>query len=119
MSEYDKLRAAIQKRANTNDEWDNAVHLCWEEMVTVFSEDMSKTICFLKNDCIVIHLPCTEQYSKSGDGKPSVGSNPTASAFAIRLMPYGFFIGNFIVISSHHTQSIVSMYVTREKPAKA
>ena len=51
MSEYDKLRAAIQKRANTNDEWDNAVHLCWEEMVTVFSEDMSKTICFLKNDC--------------------------------------------------------------------
>ena len=32
--------------------------------------------------------------SKSGDGKPSVGSNPTASAFAIRLMPYGFFISD-------------------------
>ena len=67
MIEYDKLRAAIRKRANTNDEWDNAVHLCWEEMVTVFSEDMSKTICFLKNDCIVIHLPCSEQYSKASD----------------------------------------------------
>ena len=53
MIEYDKLRAAIRKRANTNDEWDNAVHLCWEEMVTVFSEDMSKAICFLKNDCTV------------------------------------------------------------------
>ena len=51
MSEYDKFKAAIQKRANTNDEWDNAVHLCWEEMVTVFSEDMEKTICFLETDC--------------------------------------------------------------------
>ena len=35
--------------------------------------------------------------SKSGDGKPSVGSNPTASVLcAIRFLPYGFFMSESI-----------------------
>lgn len=51
MSEYDKFKAVIQKRATTNDEWDIAVHLCWEEMVSVFSEDIEKTIYFLESNC--------------------------------------------------------------------
>lgn len=51
MNEYDEFKSVIRKRAIINDEWDNAIHLCWEEMVSVFSEDMAKTICFLETDC--------------------------------------------------------------------
>ena len=51
MSEFDEFRAVIQKRANTNDEWDYGVHICWDEMISVFSEDMAKTIRFLETEC--------------------------------------------------------------------
>lgn len=52
MREFDKFRATIQKRTGTDDEYDYAVHLCWDEMISVFSEDMAKTIRFLETECM-------------------------------------------------------------------
>lgn len=79
MNEYDELKSVIRKRAIINDEWDNAIHLCWEEMVSVFSKDMAKTICFLETDCTA------SEYSWLSEVFESIAEKPQSREFISAL----------------------------------
>jgi len=46
-----KIRASIEKRIQTDDEWDEAVEKCWQEEAAILAEDMEKTINFLDHEC--------------------------------------------------------------------
>jgi hypothetical protein len=46
-----EIKAAIKKRAETNDEWVFGVEQCWKEEIEILSRNMQETIDFLKNDC--------------------------------------------------------------------
>ena len=46
-----KIRKAIAKRIQTDDEWEEAVEECWQEETSILTEDISKTINFLDHEC--------------------------------------------------------------------
>lgn len=45
------IRAAIQKRNSTDDEWDYGVNQCWNEEIEILSRNIEETIAFLENNC--------------------------------------------------------------------
>lgn len=45
------IRAAIQKRISTDDEWDYGVSQCWNEEIEILSRNIEETIAFLEKDC--------------------------------------------------------------------
>lgn len=47
----DEIRAAIVKRAATEDEWDYGVKQCWEEEIAILSRNIDDTIAFLESEC--------------------------------------------------------------------
>ena len=47
----EEIRAAIQKRASTDDEWPYGVEQCWNEEIDILSKDINATIDFLEHDC--------------------------------------------------------------------
>ncbi|MDO4443619.1 MAG: hypothetical protein Q4B69_07075 [Slackia sp.] len=51
MTSADTIRAIIEKRAATNDEWQAGVEKCWEELADVLTDDINVTRKFLLEDC--------------------------------------------------------------------
>ncbi len=51
MTSTDKIRAIIQERAATNDEWQAGVERCWAELTRALTEDIDATRRFLLEDC--------------------------------------------------------------------
>ena len=47
----EEIRAAIQKRTVTDDEWAYGVDLCCKEEIEILSCNIDDTIAFLENDC--------------------------------------------------------------------
>ena len=47
----DEIRAAIEERKKTDDEWEYAVEQCWKKEAAILSKDMQQTIAFLDNEC--------------------------------------------------------------------
>jgi len=42
----EKIRAAIEKRTQTDDEWEEAVDKCWQEETAILTEDINKPVLF-------------------------------------------------------------------------
>ena len=53
---YSDMHAIIAKRASVNDEWQDEVNRCWNEMVDYFSKDIERTNQFIKTDCTADEL---------------------------------------------------------------
>ena len=51
MSSTEKIRAIIEKRAATNDEWQDGVEECWADLTDALTEDVEATRKFLLEDC--------------------------------------------------------------------
>ena len=51
MTDYLKMKNVIAERVGIDDEDTAQVNNCWEEMVQIFSADISNTILFLDNEC--------------------------------------------------------------------
>lgn len=51
MTDTDIIRAIIQKRAATDDEWQEGVEKCWEELTDALTDDIITTRKFLLEDC--------------------------------------------------------------------
>ena len=51
MTSTEKIRAIIEKRAATNDEWQAGVEECWAELTDALTEDIGVTRRFLLEDC--------------------------------------------------------------------
>ncbi len=51
MTSTEKIRAIIEKRAATNDEWQAGVEKCWSELTDALTEDIEATRKFLLEDC--------------------------------------------------------------------
>lgn len=47
----EEIRAAIQKRISTDDEWTYGVSQCWSEEIEILSRSIKDTIAFLETDC--------------------------------------------------------------------
>lgn len=47
----DEIRAAIVKRAATEDEWAYGVKQCWEEEIAILFRNIDDTIAFLESEC--------------------------------------------------------------------
>lgn len=45
------IRAALQKRISTDDEWDYGVNQCWNDEIEILSRNIEDTIEFLENEC--------------------------------------------------------------------
>lgn len=45
------IRAAIQKRNSTDDEWDYGINQCWNEEIEILSRNIEETIAFLEYNC--------------------------------------------------------------------
>lgn len=45
------IRAALQKRISTDDEWDYGVNQCWNEEIEILSRNINDTIAFFENEC--------------------------------------------------------------------
>lgn len=45
------IRASIQKRILTDDEWDFGINQCWEKEIEILSRNIHDTIGFLETDC--------------------------------------------------------------------
>lgn len=45
------IRAALQKRISTDDEWDYGVSQCWNEEIEILSRNINDTVTFLETDC--------------------------------------------------------------------
>lgn len=48
---FNDYKEIIQKRAEINSEWYTEIEKIWSEMVTLFSNDIEKTILFIKTEC--------------------------------------------------------------------
>lgn len=46
-----RFKEVIQKRDNTDDEYDYGVEVCDKEEIEILSEDVPSTVAYLKNDC--------------------------------------------------------------------
>lgn len=51
MTNTEKIRAIIRKRAATSDEWQAGVEKCWAELTDALTEDIDATRRFLLEDC--------------------------------------------------------------------
>lgn len=51
MTSTERIRAIIEKRAETNDEWQAGVEKCWSELTNALTEDIEVTRKFLLEDC--------------------------------------------------------------------
>lgn len=51
MSSTDKIRAIIKKREDTNDEWQEGVEECWDELTSALTENVDVARKFLLEDC--------------------------------------------------------------------
>ncbi|MBQ7529859.1 hypothetical protein IJT10_08200 [bacterium] len=47
----EEIRAAIDKRISTNDEWAYGVEQCYKEEINILSRNIEDTINFLENEC--------------------------------------------------------------------
>lgn len=45
------IRAALQKRISTDDEWEYGVNQCWNEEIEILSRNINDTIAFFENEC--------------------------------------------------------------------
>lgn len=48
---FNDFKEIIQKRAKINSEWYTEIEKIWGEMISLFSNDIEKTILFIKTDC--------------------------------------------------------------------
>ena len=46
-----QIKEAFKKRAATDDEWDHGVQQCWDEEISLLTENMDDTIDFLDHEC--------------------------------------------------------------------
>ena len=46
-----RFKEVIQKRDNTDDEYDYGVEVCDKEEIEILSEDVPSTVAYLKNNC--------------------------------------------------------------------
>lgn len=46
-----RFKEVIQKRDNTDDEYDYGVEVCDKEEIEILSEDVPSSVAYLKNDC--------------------------------------------------------------------
>lgn len=51
MTSTEKIRAIIEKRAATNDEWQAGVEECWAELTDALTQDFETTKRFLMEEC--------------------------------------------------------------------
>lgn len=51
MTNSDTIRAIIERRATTNDEWQEGVERCWAELTDALTEDIDVARKFLLEDC--------------------------------------------------------------------
>nr|DAF83781.1 MAG TPA: hypothetical protein [Caudoviricetes sp.] len=51
MTNTDTIRAIIERRAATNDEWQDGVERCWAELTDALTEDIDAACKFLLEDC--------------------------------------------------------------------
>lgn len=49
--DFNDYKEIIQKRAEINSEWYTEIEKIWDKMVILFSNDIEKTILFIKTDC--------------------------------------------------------------------
>lgn len=47
----EEIRAAIKKRAATDDEWAYGVEQCWKEEIEILSRNIEDAISFLETEC--------------------------------------------------------------------
>ena len=46
-----RFKEVIQKRNETDDEYDYGVEMCWKEEIEILSEDVPSTIEYFQNEC--------------------------------------------------------------------
>ncbi|KAB7791313.1 hypothetical protein [Bifidobacterium leontopitheci] len=51
MFDADKVRKIIAERNETDNEWDDRLEQCWDDLANVLAEDIPGTIHFLLHDC--------------------------------------------------------------------
>ena len=76
--QFVEFRKIIRKRASIDDEWYTEVKKCWQEMTTIFSADINKTILFLD--------VCTaDEFSWLSEIFEDIATNTRSKEFVVAL----------------------------------